>query len=62
MSYTVYEKGFFKLEKVAADVKQTSYLDVRPLKVGKERIYVVTATDRNGLETEFSQEVTVTRE
>jgi fibronectin type 3 domain-containing protein len=60
VSYTVYEKGFFKPEKLVADVKQTSYRDARPLKAGKERIYVVTATDRNGLESEFSQEVTVT--
>ncbi|MDQ5984636.1 MAG: hypothetical protein CSYNP_00331 [Syntrophus sp. SKADARSKE-3] len=59
VSYTVYEKGFFKPEKIASDVKQTSYLDARPLKAGKERIYVVTATDKDGLESEFSKEMTV---
>jgi uncharacterized protein len=58
-SYTVYEKGFFKPVKIAAEITQTSYLDERSLKAGKERVYVVTAIDRDGLESEFSKELTV---
>lgn len=59
VSYAVYEKGFFKPERISPDIKQTSYTDERPLKAGKERVYVVTAIDRDGLESEISQELTV---
>ncbi len=59
VSYAVYEKGFFKPVKLASDIKQPPFLDDRPLKAAKERVYVVTAVDGDGLESEFSQELAI---
>ena len=58
-SYNVYEKGFFKPAKIGQVGKDTSYTDDRPLKAGKERVYLITAVDKDDLESEFSQELTV---
>ena len=55
--YIVYEKRFFSLEKLA-EVKSTSYTDSSIVK-GKSKIYVVTAVDRDGLESEPSAELSV---
>ncbi|MCX7635983.1 MAG: hypothetical protein N2Z74_09620, partial [Syntrophales bacterium] len=57
--YNVYEKGFFRPEPVARGVKGTAYIDERPLKKGKERVYLVTAVDADGLESDFGMEITV---
>jgi len=59
VSYTVYEKGFFKPTAIATDIKRLSYMDGRPLKAGKDRVYLVTAVDKDGLESEYSREITV---
>jgi fibronectin type 3 domain-containing protein len=55
--YIVYEKRFFGLQKIDA-VKITSFTEAAPGK-GKSKIYTVTAVDKDGLESEHSQEVTV---
>ncbi len=55
--YIVYEKRFFSLEKYA-EVKSTSYTDSSVVK-GKSKIYVVTAVDRDGLESEPSTELNI---
>lgn len=55
--YIVYEKKFFSLEKIA-EVKATSYTDATIVK-GKNKIYVVTAVDQAGLESDPGAEVTV---
>jgi len=55
--YIVYEKRFFSLEKIA-EVKSVSYTDTTAVK-GKNKIYVVTAVDRDGLESEPSTELTI---
>ena len=59
VSYTVYEKGFFTPTAIATNIKPLSYTDARPLKAGKDRVYMVTAVDKDGLESEYSKEVTV---
>ncbi len=55
--YVVYEKSFFSLEKLA-EVKSTSYTDGSIVK-GKNKIYAITAVDRDGLESEPSTEVNI---
>ncbi len=56
--YTIYEKRFFGLEKIAT-VTADSFSE-SGLAKGKNKTYQITATDRDGLESELSQEVTVT--
>ncbi len=56
--YTVYEKRFFGPEKIAT-VNEARYSDPG-VAAGKSKTYVVTATDRDGLESDFSPEVSVT--
>ncbi len=57
VSYNVFEKGFFGLRKIGT-VKETSFSQVGP-KPGKSKDCVVTAVDRDGLESEPSQPITV---
>ena len=57
--YNVYEKGFFRPEPVSMGVKGLSFSDGRPLKKGKERVYLVTAVDRDDLESD-PREVVIT--
>jgi fibronectin type 3 domain-containing protein len=56
--YTVYEKKFFGPEKIA-DVREVTFSEPAPLK-GKSKVYLVTATDKDGLESDPGQEITVT--
>ena len=55
--YIIYEKRFFSLEKLA-EAKSNSYTDSSIVK-GKDRVYVITAVDRDGLESQPSAELTV---
>jgi fibronectin type 3 domain-containing protein len=55
--YYIYEKRFFSWEKIA-EVKSTNYADSSIVK-GKNKIYVVSAVDRDGLESERSEELTI---
>jgi fibronectin type 3 domain-containing protein len=55
--YVVYEKRFFGLEKIDV-VKKTSFSETGLAK-GKNKTYVVTSVDRDGLESEPSEEVMV---
>ena len=55
--YTVYEKRFFGLEKIDT-VKITNFSEAGPVK-GKSKAYAVTSVDKDGLESEPSQEVTI---
>ncbi len=55
--YIVYEKGFMSADKIA-EVKTTSYDDVTIAK-GKNKTYIITAVDKSGLESEKSEEITV---
>lgn len=59
VGYNIYEKGFFRAEPITRHVKSTSFIDARPLKKGKERVYMVTVVDADGLESDFSPELTV---
>lgn len=56
--YTVYEKRFFGLEKITT-VSDPIFSD-SSLAKGKNKTYAITATDKDGLESDFSQEITVT--
>lgn len=56
--YTVYENKFFGAEKINA-VQETSFSEAAPPK-GKTKSYVVTATDKDGLESEPGAEVILT--
>lgn len=56
--YVVFEKGFFGLEKIDI-AKKTTFSD-SSLAKGKNKTYAVTSVDRDGLESEPSDEVTVT--
>jgi fibronectin type 3 domain-containing protein len=56
--YTVYEKKFFGMEKITA-VRETQFSEPAPSK-GKTKTYLVTATDKDGLESEPGLEITVT--
>jgi fibronectin type 3 domain-containing protein/TolB-like protein len=55
--YNVYEKRFFGLEKIHT-VKITNFSEAGPVK-GKSKAYAVTSVDKDGLESEPSQEVTI---
>jgi len=55
--YTVYEKRFLGNEKIAT-VTNPEFTEVAPPK-GKTKTYIITATDRDGLESEPSKEVTI---
>jgi uncharacterized protein len=60
--YRVYEKTFWAMESIS-DAEKVASTGVN-LKVvldkGKKKNYVVTSVDRDGLESDFSQEITVT--
>ena len=56
-SYNVFEKGFFGLSKVDT-VNEPKFIMVGP-KPGKSKKYVVTAVDRDGLESKPTQPITV---
>jgi fibronectin type 3 domain-containing protein/TolB-like protein len=56
--YLVYEKRFYGLEKINT-VKENSFSEAG-LPKGKSKTYVVTAVDNDNLESEPSQEVTIT--
>jgi fibronectin type 3 domain-containing protein len=56
--YNVYEKRFYGLEKINT-VKENSFTEAGLTK-GKSKTYVVIAVDNDGLESEPSQEVTIT--
>jgi len=56
-SYHVFEKGFLGLRKIGT-VKEPRFTKVGP-KPGKSKDYVVSAVDRDGLESEPSQPITV---
>lgn len=55
--YAVYEKVFLGTTKIA-EVKSNKYSDATIVK-GKNKVYVVTAVDASGLESEASAEITV---
>jgi uncharacterized protein len=55
--YIVYEKVFMGTEKIS-EVKSTSYSDGSIVK-GKNKVYVISAVDKTGLESEMSAEFTV---
>jgi hypothetical protein len=58
--YVVYEKRFFGLQKIDS-VTITSFSEAAPGK-GKSKIYSVTAVDKDGLESEHGEEVTVSEQ
>jgi fibronectin type 3 domain-containing protein/TolB-like protein len=55
--YVVYEKSLFGLQKIDT-VKKTSFSEAAPAK-GKSKTYAVTSVDKDGLESEPSQQVTI---
>jgi uncharacterized protein len=55
--YVVYEKVFLGTEKIA-EVKSTNYSDGSILK-GKNKVYVVSAVDTSGLESDISPELAI---
>lgn len=55
--YVVYEKRFFGLEKIDT-VKTTQFSEAGPVK-GKTKTYAVTAVDKDGLESEPSEEIAI---
>jgi fibronectin type 3 domain-containing protein/TolB-like protein len=56
--YTVYEKKFFANDKVAA-VREPKFSEAPPPK-GKTKVYLITTTDRDGLESDPGPEITIT--
>lgn len=56
--YTVYENKFFGKEKVTT-VRQPKFSEVPPPK-GKTKVYLITATDRDGLESDPGPEISIT--
>ncbi len=56
--YTVYEKKFFGMEKIAT-VRESRFSEAVPPK-GKVKIYLITVTDRDGLESDPGPEITIT--
>ncbi len=56
--YSVYEKRFYGLDRINT-VKANSFAEAGLAK-GKSKTYVVTAVDNDGLESEPSQEITIT--
>ena len=57
-NYTIYEKKLFGNEKIAT-VREVSFSEPAPLK-GKVKIYVITVTDRDGLESDPAPEISIT--
>lgn len=56
--YTVYEKKLFGVEKIAT-VRETTFSESSPQK-GKTKTYIISATDKDGLESEPGAEIPVT--
>jgi fibronectin type 3 domain-containing protein len=56
--YTVYEKRLFGMEKITM-VQETQFSEAAPPK-GKTKTYVITTTDRDGLESDPGPEITIT--
>ncbi len=56
--YPVYEKKFFGMEKIAT-VRESRFSEAVPPK-GKVKIYLITVTDRDGLESDPGPEITIT--
>jgi len=56
--YTVYEKKLFGMEKIAT-VRERGFSEAVPPK-GKVKIYLITVTDRDGLESDPGPEITIT--
>ena len=56
--YTVYEKRLFGMDKIAT-VREARFSEVAPPK-GKVKIYLITVTDRDGLESDPGPEITIT--
>jgi fibronectin type 3 domain-containing protein len=56
--YTVYEKRLFGMEKITM-VQETRFSEAAPSK-GKTKTYVITTTDRDGLESDPTPEITIT--
>jgi fibronectin type 3 domain-containing protein/TolB-like protein len=57
--YDVYEKGFFGIKKIAT-VKTPGFTG-ESLPKGKQKTYVVISVDKDGLESEPSEEITIVR-
>ena len=56
--YTVYEKKRFGMDKIAT-VRESRFGEAAPAK-GKVKIYLITVTDRDGLESDPAPEITIT--
>ena len=56
--YTVYEKRLFGMEKIVT-VREARFSEVAPLR-GKVKTYLITATDRDGLESDPGPEISIT--
>ncbi|MDO9229061.1 MAG: hypothetical protein Q7U03_05805 [Syntrophales bacterium] len=56
--YTVYEKRLFGMEKIAT-VREGRFGETAPPK-GKVKVYLITVTDRDGLESDPAPEITIT--
>lgn len=56
--YTVYEKKLFGMDKIAT-VRESRFGEAAPPK-GKVKIYLITVTDRDGLESDPAPEITIT--
>jgi fibronectin type 3 domain-containing protein/TolB-like protein len=56
--YTVYEKRLFGMDKIAT-VRERRFSEAAPPK-GKVKIYLITVTDRDGLESDPGPEITIT--
>jgi len=59
VEYVVYERRLFGVNNKLCSLKENRFKD-DTLSPGKSRSYVVTAVDRDGLESEPSQEITIT--
>ena len=57
-NYTIYEKKLFGNEKIAT-VREGSFSEPAPPK-GKVKVYVITVTDRDGLESDPAPEISIT--
>ncbi|MEK7826393.1 MAG: hypothetical protein AAB299_01440, partial [Thermodesulfobacteriota bacterium] len=56
--YTVYEKKLFGMDKIAT-VRERRFSEAAPPK-GKVKVYLITVTDRDGLESDPAPEITIT--
>ena len=56
--YVVYEKVFFLPVRIGTE-KKTSYTGMAQLE-GVKKVYSVTAVDKDGLDSELSEEITIT--